>query len=34
MMLANPAFAASQSGLPLAVAGALHAGGLVLAGAA
>ncbi|MFL6064224.1 MAG: endonuclease/exonuclease/phosphatase family protein [Friedmanniella sp.] len=33
MMLANPAFAASQSGLPLRLAGPLHAGGLLLAGA-
>jgi endonuclease/exonuclease/phosphatase family metal-dependent hydrolase len=33
MMLANPAFAASQSGMPLRVAGPLHAGGLLLAGA-
>lgn len=31
MMLANPAFAASQSGLPLALAGPLHAAGLLLA---
>ena len=30
-MLANPAFASSQSGLPLAVAGPLHAAGLALA---
>jgi endonuclease/exonuclease/phosphatase family metal-dependent hydrolase len=32
MMLANPAFAASQSGLPLALAGPLQAVGLLLAG--
>jgi endonuclease/exonuclease/phosphatase family metal-dependent hydrolase len=32
MMLANPAFAAAQSGLPLALAGPLHAAGLLLAG--
>lgn len=31
MMLANPAFAASQSGVPLALAGPLHAVGLLLA---
>lgn len=30
MMLANPAFAASQSGIPLAVAGPVQAGGLLL----
>ena len=33
MMLANPAFAAAQSGLPLAVAGPLHGLGWLLAGA-
>jgi endonuclease/exonuclease/phosphatase family metal-dependent hydrolase len=32
MMLANPAFAAAQSGLPLPLAGPLHAAGLLLAG--
>ena len=32
MMLANPAFAASQSGTPLALAGPLNAAGLLLAG--
>jgi endonuclease/exonuclease/phosphatase family metal-dependent hydrolase len=32
MMLANPAFAAAQSGLPLALTGPLHAAGLLLAG--
>ena len=32
MMLANPAFAAAQSGLPLAVAGPVHGAGLLLAG--
>ena len=31
MMLANPAFAASQSGVPLVVAGPLHAAGLLVA---
>jgi len=31
MMLANPSFAASQSGTPLALAGPLHAAGLLLA---
>lgn len=33
MMLANPAFAASQSGLPLAVAGPVHGTGLLIASA-
>lgn len=32
MMLANPAFAAAQSGLPLALAGPVHGAGLLLAG--
>lgn len=32
MMLANPAFAAAQSGLPLAVAGPVHGAGLLVAG--
>jgi endonuclease/exonuclease/phosphatase family metal-dependent hydrolase len=32
MMLANPAFAAAQSGLPLVLAGSVHALGLLLAG--